>query len=99
MLIKIFGMPRVAATKELASCIARIALKEANTSSVRAGFSPIPIRRSGEEGPIRILVTGPDAHGIERRIKRRVAVECEQACSEQGIPWHGFEDPQLPGQP
>lgn len=98
MLIKIFGMPFEAQTRTLLDgIVAEVALRE--QVSVRASFSPIPIRRNNEPGGIRILPLGMDAHGIERRVIQRVGNLCHDYFIEYDIPWPGFEDPQLPGQP
>jgi hypothetical protein len=100
MLIKLFGVPLVAQTKELAEIVGeKIRFEYANQVSTRVGFSPISIRRNNELGPIRILVTGLDAHGIEREVIGFVGSICEIYFFGHQIPWLGFEDPQLPGQP
>lgn len=99
MLIKLFGVPEAARSGELAKRIEDVVLGEMGTASMRVGFSPIPIRRNGDIGAIRFLVTGSDAHGIERRVIRIAANACEAYFRTHGIEWPGFEDPQLPGQP
>ena len=99
MLIKLLGVPEVARTKELLERISDALERAGYVSGVRVGFSSIPIRPHNEEGPMRILVTGLDAHGKERAIISVVGETCADYYKSSFIFWLGFEDPALPGQP
>lgn len=99
MLVKIFGLPSAAQTKVLlGEALAELRKSDASLQ-VRIGFSPIRIHKESEPGPIRVLVTGLDAHGREREVTRIVGHACMAYCKRLKIEWRGFEDSPYPGQP
>lgn len=97
MLIKIFELNDSVKNTSLSEAI-KVAVSDLgfNPEQVRTRFSDLSLMKGRNK--IRVLVTGLDANGRERRIVLAVGNVCHEHYKIAGIDFPGFSNPALPNQ-
>lgn len=99
MLIKIFELSERLKGENLAASIRNAVANLSHAwelEQIQVRFSNLP--SSAGMNSLRVLVTGLDALGYERKITREVGEVCRQYYQHYGLDFPGLSNPELPNQ-